>query len=276
MIKPQDKMIYFVTGLPHSGTSIIQKTISDQKGYTIKIKKNGNTCESSDFRSELNKYHTLQELNGNVSKAAKIKGIPKSDFINSVVCKLPCEPLYLQNIFHKVENSLDISNLCLVFTKRDPIQWCSSYLSRNMHPNDLAKDINLEWNKTKPDFKTKEWPTPRKTLNSKKAFIIYLKKLYDYYCERVDGVINSERKAKVVFIDLLNFSHNPEKFLKTIGFDNPAIKGKPNNFKNGISSSEHETKRAAQIKYKPDPNVIKKDYDFHPTIKDFMQKTFRE
>ena len=268
----KDKMVYFVTGLPHSGTSIIQKTISNQKGYTAELKENGNIVESADFVDIL-------EVEGRDP---------------AVVTKLPCEPAYFQDIFYKIKQSLHNPNLCIIFANRDPVQWCSSYLSRNMHPNPRTEDINLEFHKEMSDFNYDysernsenyregkyigSGKSKRILIDSKKSLLIYFKKLYDGYLKEVNDIINSERNAKVVCIDLLDFSNNPDKFLKTIGFEHPVIEGRNNdskNIENIKDESDHEKKRAAQISNKPNPNIIKKNYDFHPTLQYFLQETFK-
>ena len=258
----KDKMVYFVTGLPHSGTSIVQKTISNQKGYTAVLKENGNISESTNF---------TKQLQGEADPA--------------VVNKLPCEPEYFQDIFYKIKQYLHNPNLFIIFTKRDPVEWCSSYLCRNMHPNSSAKDIGLEFHKERKNFKYdfsernsgKSGESKTILIDSKESLLISFKKFHDGYLNEVNNIINSERKAKVVCIDLLDFSNDSDKFLKTIGFEHPIIEGKDidsKNIENIQDDWRHEEKRAAQIASKPNPNIIKKNYDFHPTIIDFIKKTF--
>lgn len=267
----EDKMVYFVTGLPHSGTSIVQKTISNQRGYTAELKKNGNIVENANF---------VEQLKGTANPA--------------VVTKLPCEPMYFQDIFYKIKQYLHNPNLCIIFTKRNPVQWCSSYLSRYMHPNARTEDINLEFHKEMDDFNydysernSKNYregkyigneESKKILIDSKESLLIYLKKFYDGYLKEVNNIINSERNAKVTCIDLLDFSNDPDKFLKTIGFEHPIIEGKDSDGKDIEKIQDewrHEEKRVAQIANKPNPNIIKKNYDFHPTIIDFIKKTFK-
>ena len=77
---------------------------------------------------------------------------------------------------------------------------------------------------------------------------------------------------------MLDFSNDPDKFLKTIGFEHLIIEGKDSDGKDIEKIQDewrHEEKRVAQIANKPNPNIIKKNYDFHPTIIDFIKKTFK-
>ena len=155
MKNDKDKIVYFVTGLPHSGTSIVQKTISNQKGYTADMNENGNVFENTNFTKCLD--HKL----------------------HSVVTKLPCEPDYFQDIFDKIKQYLHNPNLHITFTSRDPVQWCLSYLVRNMHPDCRTTDIDLEFNKIKPDFKSKQSPTKvEKNIKSKKKLLFYTLKSF--------------------------------------------------------------------------------------------------
>jgi hypothetical protein len=275
----EKKYIYFVTGLPHSGTSIIQKTIGDQAGYYVEYKASKNIEENTSFDIEL-------DMIKNIEKHGYVYNWRKDIHYNSVedywkneskVTKLPCTADDLVQVFERINAFIDDPNLCFIFTKRDSIEWCSSYLMRKVHPLDLKKHIDDEWSGQKiMDFNYHYKNRKDKFIDNKKSFVIYLKELHDAYYKNINIIINSKPKAKVVCVDLLDFAENPKEFLRAAGFEDMVISGADDGNRHVIQKMrQYEEKRALQITQKPDPNMIVKEFDFHPTLQDFLQETFK-
>jgi len=256
-----NKTIYFVTGLSHSGTSIVQKTIGDQEGYFIRLKQNKNINENKDFVIEINKY----------KKSGKVA-------MESLVSKLPCEEIYFKDIFDDIKKYMNESNLHVIFMKRNPINWCFSQMKRKISKLDLKNDINNTNNKIYKRYNYKLGYKYKKQLELKglKSVILYYKDLYDAYEKEVIEIMNCESNAKFTYVNLEDFAENPEQILKEIGFKNPVIKG-INNFseiQDFRKINDHENIRAAQIASVPSPDIIRSSFDFHYSIIDFVKKVF--
>jgi hypothetical protein len=261
----EDKCIFFVTGLPHSGTSIVQKTIADQEGYFCRFKENKNIQENRNFEIELKQY----------KKSGKVN-------INSEVSKMPCEPINFQNVFDSIKEYLNESSLQVIFTRRDSIEWCLSKLKRKVSLNVLKLNINDLSDKEYSifDYKLKYNFKKELKLRGLKSLIIYFKELHDACEKEVEKIINSNSNARITCINLKDFAENPEKFLKKIGFKNPLISKSKYNFtkiKNFHKEEQHhhEELRAGQINSNTNPNLIQSNFDYHPTIIDFVKKTFK-
>ena len=261
----EKKYIFFVTGLPHSGTSIVQKTIADQEGYFCSFKENKNIEENQNFEIELKQY----------KKSGKVD-------INSEVSKTPCEAIYFQDVFDSIKKYLNESSLQVVFTRRDSVEWCLSQLKRKVSFADLKLNINdlSDTEYSIFDYKLKYNLKKELKLRGLKSLIIYLKELHDAYEKEVEKIINSNSNARITCINLKDFAKNPEKFLREVGFKNPLVNKSKNNFtkiKNFHEEGKHrhEELRAAQVDSSPNPNLVQSNFDYHPTIIDFVKKTFK-
>lgn len=261
----EKKYIYFVTGLPHSGTSIVQKTIADQEGYFCLFKKNKNIKETKKFEIELKQY----------KKSGKVN-------INSEVSKMPCEAEYFQDIFNSIKKYLNESSFQVVFTRRDSVEWCLSKLRRKVSFTDLELNINDLSDKEYSifDYKLKYNLKKKLKLRGLKSLIVHLKELHDAYEKEVEKIINSNSNARITCINLKDFAKNPEKFLREVGFKSPLVNKSKDNFtkiKNFHKEEKHhhEKLRAAQIDSAPNPNLVQSNFDYHPTIIDFVKKTFK-
>tara|TARA_X000000950_G_scaffold289364_1_gene412426 strand:- start:22913 stop:23713 length:801 start_codon:yes stop_codon:yes gene_type:complete len=261
----EKKYIFFVTGLPHSGTSIVQKTIADQEGYFSRFKENKNIKESKKFEKEFKQYKESGKVN-----------------INSEVSKMPCEEIYFQGVFDSIKKYLNESNFQVVFTGRDSVEWCLSKLKRKVSFTNLKLNINDLSDKEYSifDYKLKYNVKEKLKLRGLKSLIIYFKELHDAYEKEVEKIINSNSDARITCINLRNFAKNPEKFLREMGFKNPLVNKSKNNFtkiKNFHEEEKHrhEELRAAQVDSSPSPNLVQSNFDYHPTIIDFVKKTFK-
>ena len=78
-------------------------------------------------------------------------------------------------------------------------------------------------------------------------------------------------------LKLVDFAKNPKRFLEKIGFKNPLIENRNNdrNINLARKKNDHELFRINQINASPNPNLIRSNFDFHPTVKDFIEKIFK-
>ena len=258
------KFIYFVTGLPHSGTSIIQKTIGDQADYYVEYTSTKNVAENTGFGAELQKKIHLNSVEDYWKNGSK-------------VTKLPCVDIYFNDIFRKINDCVNEPDLCFIFTARNPIEWCSSYLMRRVNQSDLKQHIDVKCRNKHVYHSIYHSIDNKKEMftYNKKLLIKHLKKVHDAYHENINTIINSKPKAKIVRVNLLDFSKNPKKFLKTIGFKEIIICGEDRDDKKYIKTlKQHEKKRALQIAQRPSQNMIVNKFDFHPTLQDYLQEVF--
>lgn len=230
---------FFVVGLEHSGTSIVQKTLADQNGFTTECLANGNLGEHAPYDD----YSS-----GQVYKFA----VSNFDRPPNLAFK------WLHTKYGKCA-------MQIIFMERDAIEWACSRVKRQLSEKQHDLDIN----------ELKLYGE-----NAKE----YIEKSYNLYKEYgnkknevKDFCDNNDLNISYVDLKLVDFAKNPKRFLEKIGFKNPLIENRNNdrNINLAREKNDHELLRINQINASPNPNLIRSNFDFHPTVKDFIEKIFK-